>query len=249
MAGLEPEGRNGNSRAPVSAAGGRVHDIIAAPAQFRMVLISFLAAGVGLVAGLIAFALYRLIGLFTNLAFYGRFTSDFTSARHNHLGLWVILIPVIGGIIVGGLPGADGRAGVGGAGGPGGTASTQMISYLEAHRDGATWLVAVQGSSAAASIILATGGIPVMAMGGFRGTDAAPALAQLEQYVKQGKLHYVLAGGRGEGGFGGGAGTVTSWVEQNCTAVPASAYGAAASVGAAAPGEAGTGAGGLYHCG
>ena len=35
MAGLEPEGRNGNSRAPVSAAGGRVHDIIAAPAQFR----------------------------------------------------------------------------------------------------------------------------------------------------------------------------------------------------------------------
>ena len=153
------------------------------------------------------------------------------------------------GGFAGGLPGADGRAGVGGAGGPGGTASTQMISYLEAHRDGATWLVAVQGSSAAASIILATGGIPVMAMGGFRGTDAAPTLAQLEQYVKQGKLHYVLAGGRGEGGFGGGAGTVTSWVEQNCTAVPASAYGAAASGGAAAPGEAGTGAGGLYHCG
>jgi 4-amino-4-deoxy-L-arabinose transferase-like glycosyltransferase len=153
------------------------------------------------------------------------------------------------GGFAGGLPGADGRAGIGGAGGPGGTASTQMISYLEAHRDGATWLVAVQGSSAAASIILATGGIPVMAMGGFRGTDAAPTLAQLEQYVKQGKLHYVLAGGRGEGGFGGGAGTVTSWVEQNCTAVPASAYGAAASGGAAAPGEAGTGAGGLYHCG
>src|ERR1039457_3620831 len=101
MAGLEPEGRNGNSRAPVSAAGGRVHDIIAAPAQFRMVLISFLAAAVGLVAGLIAFALYRLIGLFTNLAFYGRFTSDFTSERHNQLGLWVIPIPVIGGIIVG----------------------------------------------------------------------------------------------------------------------------------------------------
>src|ERR1017187_4538383 len=97
MAGLEPEGRNGNSRAPVSAAGGRVHDIIAAPAQFRMVLISFLAAGVGLVAGLIAFALYRLIGLFTNLAFYGRFTTDFTSARHNHLGLWVFVFPVIAG--------------------------------------------------------------------------------------------------------------------------------------------------------
>jgi CIC family chloride channel protein len=74
---------------------------VAAPAQFRMVLISFLAAGVGLLAGGIAFALYKLIGLFTNLAFYGRFSADFVSPRHNHLGLWVILIPVVGGVIVG----------------------------------------------------------------------------------------------------------------------------------------------------
>ena len=101
----------------------------------------------------------------------------------------------------GGAGAARAAAGAGGFGGAGGTASKQMIAYLEAHRDGATWLVAVQGSSAAASIILATGGVPVMAMGGFRGTDPAPTLAQLEQYVKQGKLHYVLAGGRG--GFGG----------------------------------------------
>jgi chloride channel protein, CIC family len=101
MAGFEPPGGNGSSRDTVGATGGRVRDIIAAPAQFRMVLISFLAAAVGLVAGLIAFALYRLIGLFTNLAFYGHFTTGFTSARHNHLGLWVILIPMIGGIIVG----------------------------------------------------------------------------------------------------------------------------------------------------
>jgi chloride channel protein, CIC family len=66
-----------------------------------MVLVSLLAAGIGLVAGGIAFLLYRLIGLLTNIAFYGRFVADFTSARHNHLGLWVIPIPVIGGIIVG----------------------------------------------------------------------------------------------------------------------------------------------------
>ena len=96
-----------------------------------------------------------------------------------------------------------GLALVGGLGGLGGTADKQMIAYLEAHRDGATWLVAVQGSSSAASIILATGGIPVMAMGGFRGTDAAPTLAQFEQYVKQGKVQYVLTGARG--GLGGGA--------------------------------------------
>ena len=71
------------------------------PAGFRIVLVSFLAAAVGLVAGCIAFLLYRLIGLFTNIAFYGRLSSAFVSARHNHLGLWVIPIPVIGGLIVG----------------------------------------------------------------------------------------------------------------------------------------------------
>ncbi len=173
--------------------------------------------------------------------------------------------PTAGGAaggFAGGLAGfAGGLAGVGGGagrygGGLGGAASQQMIAYLEAHRDGATWLVAVQGSSAAASIILQTGGVPVMAMGGFRGTDPAPTLTQIEQYVKQGKLHYVLAGARGGiggGGFGGGRGaaggggggvaSVLSWVEQNCTAVPASAYSSSANSGAV------TGTGGLYHCG
>jgi chloride channel protein, CIC family len=73
----------------------------AEPAQFRMVLVAFLAAGIGLVAGGVAFLLYKLIGLFTNIAFYGHFAAEFVSARHNHLGLWVIPIPVIGGIIVG----------------------------------------------------------------------------------------------------------------------------------------------------
>jgi 4-amino-4-deoxy-L-arabinose transferase-like glycosyltransferase len=154
-----------------------------------------------------------------------------------------------------------GRAGAGGAAAGGlGTASKGMITYLEAHRDGATWLVAVQGSSAAAAIILETGGLPVMAMGGFRGTDPAPTLAQFEQYVKQGKVHYVLAGGgrgggggfAGGGGFGGGGGvggggssvgSVITWVEQNCTAVAASAYG-----GSAASSTSGA-AGGLYRCG
>jgi len=148
--------------------------------------------------------------------------------------------PGEGGFRLGGGPGDPG-----GAGGLGGGVSKQLISYLEANRDGATWLVAVQGSQTAAGIILQTGGLPVMAMGGFTGTDAAPTVAQLEQYVKQGKLRYVLAGGRGGfggGGPGGGAngtvGAAVSWVEQNCSAVPASAYGGSA-----------TGAQALYRCG
>jgi CIC family chloride channel protein len=66
-----------------------------------MVLVSFLAAGVGLLAGVVAFALYRLIGFFTNLFFYQRISTTFISGRHNQLGWVVILIPVIGGLIVG----------------------------------------------------------------------------------------------------------------------------------------------------
>lgn len=66
-----------------------------------MVLVSFLAAVIGLLAGIVAFILYRLIGLFTNIFFFHRWSTDFISARFHHLGPWVILIPVIGGIIVG----------------------------------------------------------------------------------------------------------------------------------------------------
>ncbi len=70
-------------------------------ANFRLGLVSVLAAGIGLIAGVIAFLLYNLIGLFSNIAFYHRFSTQFTGDRFNHLGVWVIFVPVIGGIIVG----------------------------------------------------------------------------------------------------------------------------------------------------
>ena len=69
--------------------------------RFRTALISLLAAFVGFLAGIIAFLLYNLIGLFTNIFFFHRWWFAFTSARNNHLGLWVIVTPVIGGVIVG----------------------------------------------------------------------------------------------------------------------------------------------------
>ena len=71
------------------------------PAGFRIVLVSFLAGAIGLIAGCIAFLLYKLIGLFTNIAFYRHFSTTFVSPRFNHLGWWVIPIPVVGGLIVG----------------------------------------------------------------------------------------------------------------------------------------------------
>src|SRR5580692_919292 len=70
-------------------------------AGFRLGFISLLAAIVGMIAGVVAFLLYNLIGLFTNLAFYHEWSFHFRSPEANQLGLWVIVIPVIGGLAVG----------------------------------------------------------------------------------------------------------------------------------------------------
>jgi chloride channel protein, CIC family len=72
-----------------------------APAEYRIVLMSFLAAGIGLLAGIVAYLLYKLIGLFTNLFFFHTFTTTFRSVGSHHLGVWVIAVPIIGGLIVG----------------------------------------------------------------------------------------------------------------------------------------------------
>jgi len=88
--------------ATIAATGVQVAETrLGEPAQFRMGLMSLLGGGIGLLAGAIAYLLYKLIGLFTNIFFYHRFAADFVSARHTQLGLWVIVIPVIGGIVVG----------------------------------------------------------------------------------------------------------------------------------------------------
>src|SRR4051812_35489343 len=71
------------------------------PAQFRIVFILFFPAALGLIWGLIAYVLYKLIGLFTNLFFFHEWSATFRSVGAHHLGAWVILIPVIGGLIVG----------------------------------------------------------------------------------------------------------------------------------------------------
>src|ERR1700757_1462831 len=68
---------------------------------FRLGFISLLAALIGILAGLIAYVLYDLIGLFTNLAYYHEWSFHFRSPENTHLGLWIIVTPVIGGLIVG----------------------------------------------------------------------------------------------------------------------------------------------------
>ncbi len=81
------------------------------------------------------------------------------------------------------------------------------------------WVAAAVGANSAAGYQLATGE-PVMAIGGFNGTDPAPTLAQFEAYVRAGRIHYFLGGGglTGGGGLQGGGGSssssaITQWVE------------------------------------
>ena len=70
-------------------------------ASFRIYTISLLAAVIGAAAGVIAWVLYHLIGFFTNLAFYHTASFVFHSPRESHLGVWIIFVPIVGGIIVG----------------------------------------------------------------------------------------------------------------------------------------------------
>ncbi|NEA28977.1 glycosyl transferase family 39, partial [Actinomadura bangladeshensis] len=140
------------------------------------------------------------------------------------------------------------RTGPGGFGGPGGGAESQMISYLQRNQGGATWLVAVSSAQEASSIILQTGR-PVIAMGGFTGSDPAMTVDKLQRYVQEGELRYILLGGR-MGPGGGGSSAVTAWVQQHGTLVDASEYGASAGTGTSGTGTSGTSTGAqLYRLG
>ncbi|HEX7031205.1 MAG TPA: chloride channel protein [Gammaproteobacteria bacterium] len=67
----------------------------------RVLVICALAVLLGVAAALIAEVLVALIALITNLAFYGRVSAEYAAPAGNALGAWVIVIPVVGGILVG----------------------------------------------------------------------------------------------------------------------------------------------------
>src|SRR5438552_14335986 len=67
----------------------------------RTFLRTLMAAAVGVISAFVALALVRLIGLFTNLAYFHRFATSLTAPAASGLGLWAVPIPAIGGVIVG----------------------------------------------------------------------------------------------------------------------------------------------------
>ena len=112
------------------------------------------------------------------------------------------------------------RAGGGGFGG-GESADADVVALLKAS-SGTRWAAAAVGSQTAGALELASGGVPVMAIGGFTGSDPAPTLTQFQAYVAAGDIHYFIAGGGMGGGMGGGnsemATRLSSWVEAHYTA-------------------------------
>ncbi|MET7291851.1 glycosyltransferase family 39 protein [Streptomyces griseoloalbus] len=120
-----------------------------------------------------------------------------------------------------GMP--TGRAG-GGMGGllGGADVDSEAKELLETGAGDYTWAAAAIGAQNAASYQLATGE-PVMAIGGFNGTDPSPTLAQFRRYVAEGKIHYFVSGGGmgGGGGDSGGSAQIASWVAENFEEVTA----------------------------
>ncbi len=87
-----------NGRITNDEADSRLGDFTTAP---RVILIAAIAIGIGVLGAFVALALLRLIGLFTNLFFFQRWSADLVSPAGNSLGVFVIFVPIIGGLIIG----------------------------------------------------------------------------------------------------------------------------------------------------
>jgi 4-amino-4-deoxy-L-arabinose transferase-like glycosyltransferase len=167
-----------------------------------------------------------------------------------------------------GREGADfARGGNFGGGDENANVNPALIRYLEANQGNATYLVATPSSMTADGIILATNK-PVMAMGGFGGSDPILTTSQLATLVAKGTVRFFLlgsfAGGRhlppqildripeqfrdrARGGFSQ-QGALTTWVTQHCKVVPTSLWQPSSTSTGFSGGFGPAGANQLYEC-
>jgi hypothetical protein len=146
-----------------------------------------------------------------------------------------------------------------------------LIAYLEAHQGNTEFLVATPNANTADSIILSTNK-PVMAMGGFMGSDPILTTSDLQTLIEDGTVRFFLINSQGStqrlrdqipgrtfssgnaerngaafggfGGFGGfGQNSLSTWVTGHCSAVPTSDWQSSTS-----KSRAGLGASQLYDC-
>ena len=121
-------------------------------------------------------------------------------------------LPVGGQAPVGNPPTGGGPTG--GQGGVGGllgssTPSADLTALLRTDANSYTWVLATIGANQASGYQLASGQ-PVMAIGGFNGTDPTPTLAAFQAYVENADIHYFITGGTG--GSSAQASSITTWV-------------------------------------
>jgi chloride channel protein, CIC family len=133
----------------------------------RVIFLSLISVVIGLAAGVVAQILLALIGLITNLCFYGRLTTQFLSPAGNHLGVFVVIVPVLGGVIVG-LMARYGSEGIRGHGIP--EIMEQILRNQSRIRPRLTFLKPIS-----AAIAIGTGGPfgaegPIIATGGALGS-------------------------------------------------------------------------------
>jgi H+/Cl- antiporter ClcA len=135
----------------------------------RVLFLSIQAIINAIVIGFVAKGLVALISLITNLSFYGRFSFEESSPAHNTLGIWVIIVPVIGGLIVG-VMAKVGSAAIRGHGIP--EAMEQVLTNDSKIKPIITWLKPLS-----AAFAIGTGGPfgaegPIIATGGALGSLA-----------------------------------------------------------------------------
>ena len=113
----------------------------------------------------------------------------------------------------------------GGQGGAGGLLaasepSAALTALLLQDADDYTWIAAAVGSNSASGYQLATEE-PVMAVGGFNGSDPSPTLQEFQALVDAGEIHWFIGGGGGRGTQLGGSeasSDISAWVAQTFAA-------------------------------
>ena len=119
------------------------------------------------------------------------------------------------------------RQGFGGFAGPGGLLDSPnpgpaLSATLSVDADDYTWAAAVVGSNNAAGYQLASGA-PIMAVGGFNGTDPSPTLEEFKRFVSDRQIHYFIRGKMMMGHWGGAttgsreSADIAEWVETHYT--------------------------------
>lgn len=123
----------------------------------------------------------------------------------------------------GSVPGSEEAPGAGGGMGgllTGSTPSAELTKLLGEDADQYTWVAATTSANQAAGYQLALDE-PVMAIGGFNGTDPSPTLAEFKQLVAEGQIHWYIGTASNSPGGGGDSGStsaeISDWVEANFT--------------------------------